>query len=95
MPLVLPSRHAHTRRRTSSDQLWATGTLVLAVLCLGLALAARYDAGAVVATACVLAGGWSMLISRSITERFETVIGTVLGGTVLAVCLAYGSGLSI
>jgi uncharacterized membrane protein len=90
-------QHAVATRRihTTSDQVFATGTLLLAGLCLVLALAERYDAGAVVAAVCVLVGGWSMLISRTLTERFETVVGTVLGGTVLAVCLAYGSGLSV
>lgn len=88
MPLVLPHP-----TRTSADRLWATATLVLAGLSLVLALAEQYDLGALAAALCVLAGGWSMLISRTLTERFETVIGTVLGGVVLAVCLAYGSGL--
>ena len=86
---------AHQRARTSSDQLWATGTLVLAAICLVLALAERYDAGALVAAVCVCAGGWSMLVSRTIAERFESATGTVLGGVVLAVCLAYGSGFSL
>lgn len=81
--------------RTSADLLWATATLVLAGLSLVLALAEQYDAGALVAALGVAAGGWSMLISRTITERFETVVGTILGAVVLATCLAYGSGLAI
>lgn len=85
--------HPHRLHAPAADRLWATATLVLAGIGLVLALAEMYDAGAVVAAACLLAGGWSMLISRTLTERFETVTGTVLGGVLLAVCLAYGSGL--
>jgi hypothetical protein len=57
-----------------------------------LAVGEQYDLGALVAAACVATGGWSMLISRTVTERFETADGTVLGATVLAVCLAYALG---
>ena len=92
MPHVL---HRPARSVATSDRLWATATLVLAGLCLVLALAEQYDLGALVAAACVAAGGWSMLISRTLTERFETVVGTILGAVVLAACLAYGSGLSV
>lgn len=90
MPHVMTHHRVHA---PAADRVWATGTLVLAGLGLVLALAESYDAGALVAAVCVAAGGWSMLISRTITERFETVVGTVLGAVVLAVCLAYGSGL--
>lgn len=95
MPHALPRRTPAHRLATQRDQLWASTTLVLAALCLVLALAEQFDLGALVAAGCVAAGGWSMLISRTVTERFETVVGTVLGGVVLAVCLAYGSGLSV
>ncbi len=79
----------------AADRVWATATLALALVGLVLALAEQYDAGALVAAASVAAGGWSMLISRTIGERFETATGTVLGGVLLAVCLAYGSGLTV
>lgn len=92
MPHVLTPRRLHA---PAADRLWATTTLALAGLGLVLALAEQYDAGALVAALCVAAGGWSMLISRTLTERFETVTGTVLGAVLLAVCLAYGSGLSV
>lgn len=82
-----------TQRRRSRDQLWATATMVLAAGCLVLALAELFDAGAVVAAVGVAVGGWSMLVSRTVAERFQIVTGTVLAGVVLAVCLAYGSGL--
>lgn len=85
----------HRMHAPAADRLWATATLVLAGVGLVLALAEQYDAGALVAAACVAAGGWSMLISKTLTERFETVVGTVLGAVLLAVCLAYGSGLSV
>jgi hypothetical protein len=91
VPHVLNQRRVHV----TSDQLFAAVTLSLAALSLVLALAEQYDPGAIVAGLCVAAGGWSMLISRTITERFETVVGTVLGAVVLAACLAYGSGLSV
>ncbi|MCW2680136.1 MAG: hypothetical protein JWM62_1537 [Frankiales bacterium] len=89
----MPHVATHRLHAPAADRVWATATLVLAGLALVLALAEQYDAGALVAAVCVLTGGWSMLISRTITERFETVSGTVLGGVLLAVCLAYGSGL--
>ena len=92
MPHVLNTPRTDVK---AHDQAWATATMVLAAVSLVLALAERYDAGALAGAAGVLAGGWSMLVSRTIAERFETATGTVLGGVVLAVCLAYGSGLSV
>ena len=89
----MPHVAAPSRLHPPSARTFATGTLLLAGVCLVLALAEQYDLGALVAAVCVAAGGWSMLISRTVTERFETAVGTVLGATVLAVCLAYGSGL--
>ena len=90
MPHVMP-RRVHT----PADRVWAAATLALAAVALVLALAEQFDASALVAFACVLAGGWSMLVSRTTGERFETAIGTVLGAVVLATSLAYGSGFSV
>lgn len=92
MPRHLP-RHLHAPH-VAADRLWSTVTMVLAAVGLILALAEQFDPGAVVATAGVLAGIWSMLISRTRLERFETVAGALVSAVVLATCLAYGSGLS-
>ena len=93
MPNVLHAPRLQTPRVTS-DQLWAIATMALAGLSLVLALAEAFDPGAIVAALAVASGAWSMLISRTITERFETVVATVGAAVVLATCLAYGSGFS-
>lgn len=94
MPNVLHAPRLHTPRVTS-DQLWAFATMGLAFLSLVLALAEAFDPGAIVAALAVGAGGWSMMISRTLTERFEVVVSTVAAAVILATCLAYGSGFSI
>lgn len=92
MPHALSVPHP-TGARVSSDRLWTTATMLLAAVCVVLALVGAYDAGALVAAVAVGVGGWSMLVSQTRGERFETVTATVTAGVVLAVCLAYGSGL--
>lgn len=92
MPHALHVPHPPVAR-ASADQLWAMATMLLAAVCVVLALAGAYDAGAVVAAVAVGVGGWSMLVSQTRGERFETVTATVVAGVALAVCLAYGSGL--
>lgn len=93
MPHVMHAPRLHPPR-TSTDQLWAIGTMAVAGLGLVLALAEAFDAAAIVAFLGVVAGGWAMLISRTRTERFEVVIATVLCAVILASALAYGSGFS-
>jgi hypothetical protein len=94
MPNVLHAPRAAAARR-SADQLWALATMALAAASIVLALIGSYDAGAVVGALAVVTGGWSMLISRTTGERFETVIATVAAAVALAACLAYGSGFSV
>lgn len=89
-----PSLHApRPRLPRTRDEVLAASTVVLALAALALAVVGAYDAGAVVALACVLVGGWSQMVSENRTERFEAVIATVAGAVLLAVCLAYGSDL--
>jgi hypothetical protein len=87
--------HALHAPRTTSDRTWTAATVGLALVAVVLAVAGAYDAGALVALLGVLGGGWSMLISRTRTERFEVVTATVAAAVVLAACLAYGSGFSV
>lgn len=84
-----------TAPRASADQLWALATMLLAAVGIGLALAGAYDAGAIVAALAVAVGGWSMLVSQTRGERFETVTATVAAAVTLAASLAYGSGFSL
>lgn len=88
-----PSLRRSARPQLAPDQLWAIGVMALAAVAAVLAVVGAYDLGAVVALACVLAGGWSMYVSESISERFETVVATGVGAVALAACLAYGSGM--
>lgn len=88
-PLHLP----RPRLPRTQDEVLAASTVVLALAALALAVVGAYDAGAVVALACVLVGGWSQMVSENRAERFEAVIATVGGAVLLAVCLAYGSDL--
>ena len=78
---------------TTVDKRWTAATVGLAVISVILAFAGTYDLGAVVAAIGVLVGGWAMLVSHTIGERFEIVTATVAAAVALAVCLAYGSGL--
>lgn len=94
MPNVIHAPRLHAPR-TSTDQLWAVATMLLAAVAVVLAFAGAYDAGAIIAFLAVLAGGWSQLISETRSERFETVTATVVAAVTLAACLAYGSGFSI
>ena len=87
--------HVLLRRRMHLDQVWAAATLSLAVVAALLAAFGAYDAGAVLGLAALFAGGWSQLVSETRLERWESVTGAVLGGVVLAICLAYGTGLSL
>ena len=84
----------HAHRLLEGHRAWTYATAGLAFLAAVLAVAGLYDLGAVVALLSVLAGGWAMLISDTRMERFEVVTATVGGAVALAVCLAYGSGLS-
>ena len=77
----------------SSDQLWAYATLALAAVAIAVAFAQAYDIAAVISLAGVLVGGWSMMISTNISERFETVTGTLLAAATFAICLAFGTGI--
>lgn len=81
-------------RPRTADQAWTAATVVLSLVALVLALVGAYDAGAVVGAVTVAVGGWSQMVSRTVSERFETVSATILGAVVLAACLAYGSGFS-
>lgn len=81
------------RRSLTSDQLWAVTTAGLALLTVVLALVGAYDAGIVSGVLCVLAGGWSQMVSETTAERFETVTATVVGAVALAACAANSSGL--
>lgn len=89
----MPHVAAPHRTHLTADRLWTAVTAALSALSLVLVLAEAYDPAAVVALLAVLSGGWAMLISTTRAERFETVTATVLAGVVLAVGLAYGSGL--
>ena len=91
----MTSTHQPTQPQTqrTHDQLWAYATLAIAAVAIVVAFTEAYDAAAVIALVGILAGGWSMMISKSITERFETVTGTLLAAVTLAVCLAFGSGI--
>ena len=88
-----PPALGHTHPLLEKHRTWTVVTAGLAVVAAFLAVAAAYDLGAAVALVSVLAGGWAMLISETRAERFEVVGATVGGAVVLAVCLAYGSGL--
>lgn len=79
---------------TTVDKRWTAATVGLAVISVILAFAGAYDAGAVVGFLGVLVGGWAMLVSHTIGERFEIVIATVAAAVALAASLAYGSGLT-
>lgn len=97
--MTSPAQHhppalGHTHPVLERHRTWTLITAGLAVVAAVLALAGAYDVGAVVAAVAVLVGGWAMLISETRMERFEVVSATVGGAVVLAVCLAYGSGLS-
>ena len=94
MPHVIHAPRMQGGQTRSADQLWAMATAGLAVVAVVLAFAGAYDPGAIVALIGVLAGGWSMLISRTRGERFEVVTATVACAVALAACLAYGSGFS-
>ena len=87
----LPPRPPRPRLPRTRDEVLAATTVVLAFAALALTLVGAYDAGALVALLCVLVGGWSQMISETRMERFESVIATVAGAVLLAVCLAYGS----
>jgi integral membrane sensor domain MASE1 len=96
---TLPSAPVPTGRRRPTprlprtrDEVLAATTVVLAALSTLLAFVELYDLGAVLALGAVLLGGTSQLISETRFQRFESVIATVLAAVVLAVCLAYGSG---
>ena len=82
----------HQPIHRTSDQLWAYGTLALAAVAIVAAFTEAFDVAAVLALAGVLVGSWSMMVSTTITARFETVTGTLLAAVTLAVCLAFGSG---
>lgn len=89
-----PPALAPTHRLLEGHRAWTMITAGLAVVAAVLAVAGAYDPGAFAAIFSVLAGGWAMLISDTRMERFEVVTATVGGAVALAVCLAYGSGLS-
>jgi hypothetical protein len=89
-----PPALGHTHRLLEEHRTWTLVTGGLALVAAVLALAGAYDLGAVVAVVSVLTGGWAMMISDNRVERFEVVSATVGGAVALAVCLAYGSGLS-
>lgn len=92
--LHLPSvpHRSGARPSLTTDQLWCAVTAALALLTVVLALVDQYDAGTVTGVLCVVAGGWSQMVSATTAERFETVTATVLGAVALAYCLANGSG---
>ena len=90
----LPLQHLpRPRLPRTRDEILAATAVVLALAALVLAVAEAYDAGAVVSFVCVLVGGWSQMVSENRMERFESVVATVGGAVLLAVCLAYGSNL--
>lgn len=80
---------------TTTDRRWTAATVGLAAVSVVLALVGAYDAGAVIGFVGVCVGGWAMLVSHTIGERFEIVIATVAAAVALAAGLAYGSGFSI
>lgn len=87
----LPLHPPRPRLPRTRDEVLAATTVVLAVAALALTVAGVYDVGAVVSLLCVLVGGWAQMVSENRMERFESVIATVAGAVLLAVCLAYGS----
>ena len=89
-----PPALGHTHPLLEGHRAWMLATVALAAVSSVLAIAGVYDLGAVLAALAVLVGGWAMMITDTRAERFEVVTGTVAGAVVLAICLAYGSGLS-
>jgi hypothetical protein len=89
---VTTVRRPRPRLPRTRDEVLAATTVVLAAVSLALALVGAYDAGSVVALGAVLLGGTSQLVSETRFERWESVCATVVAAVVLAVCLAYGSG---
>lgn len=86
--------HVASRHRLSltTDQLWLIATASLALLTVVLALLDLNDAGIVTGVLCVVAGGWSQMVSETTAERFETVTATIVGAVALAYCAANSSG---
>lgn len=89
----MPHLAHRPRPSLSTDQLWAVATAGLAAVTVALALAGLHDAGIVTGVLCVIAGGWSQMVSETTAERFETVTATIVGAVALAYCAANSSGL--
>lgn len=85
--LPRPTTDPTTARSLTSDQLWALATMALAVVAVLLAVVGAYEIGAVVALVAVVAGGWSQLVSKNRSERFETISGVLVAVVALAVCV--------
>ena len=85
---VLPRPTPTTSARSlTSDQLWALATMALAVVAVLLAVVDAYEIGAVVALVAIVIGGWSQLVSKNRSERFETLSAVLVAVVALAVCL--------
>jgi len=72
----------------TSDQLWTLATIALAVVAVLLAVVGAYEIGAVVALLAIGTGGWSQLVSKNRSERFETISAVLVAVVALAVCVA-------
>lgn len=86
---VLPRPNATAAPRSmTSDQLWTLATIALAVVAVLLAVVEAYEIGAVVALLAIGTGGWSQLVSKNRSERFETISAVLVAVVALAVCVA-------
>ena len=90
MPAVLPRS---STRSHPLDQVLAVATVVLAAVSVLCALLGLYGVGAVLALAGVLVGGWSQMVSRTLTERWESVLALGVAAVTLVICLNAGDGL--
>ncbi|MCW2616802.1 MAG: hypothetical protein JWN08_3796 [Frankiales bacterium] len=88
----MPTVASHHNPSLTRDQLWMIATASLALLTVVLALLDLNDAGMVTGVLCVIAGGWSQMVSETTAERFETVTATLVGAVALAYCAANSSG---
>ena len=46
-----------------------------------------YEIGALVALVAIMTGGWSQLVSKNRSERFETISAVLVAVVALAVCV--------
>ena len=62
-------------------------TMAVAVVAVLLTFVEAYEIGAPVALVAIMTGGWSQLVSKNRSERFETISAVLVAVVALAVCV--------